>query len=311
MKSIVAALRGLQLPFGAQPGQPRLVLGPDIPAPLVAFYSGNSVYACELAYADATHMHYTVWLFITATGETARAQGWLLGTSVYESFLEYIDPAATANPGRQLFFGDAFASIPNGTQYNFSGASGGILDPSSGTYSALELDSVNPVDLVIDGISQPRGLLMAVAGGPSLSSTAAGTGVGTESGVFSNWTQGTGNSFTLKARRWAQLTMSSAVSNNGGWTALIVRCKSTLSGAILAQHEITVPDNGHLDVLQNAPFYIYNNTAADITTGVEITIQRRACQTGGAVVSIDGSAITVEDKGSVFQFVTMMGTQVS
>lgn len=152
-------IRNLTLPNNAGPTQPRLVLGPDIPAILVTFYAPNTVTAVELAYSTATNYHYTAWMFVPATNQTLRAEGWVLGATVLESFAQYLDPTAGGGNQRQLFFGDAFGVLPNSIIYNFSGPSGGTLDPTANPYGALNLDPVNPVDFTIDGVSQGRGLV--------------------------------------------------------------------------------------------------------------------------------------------------------
>lgn len=87
MRSILALLRSLTLPYGAGPGKPRIVIGPDVPAPLQSFsrpgvypvkwqLSGAHIIAAIVAY-DANSAS-DDFFFIGITGGVLSANGYLL-----------------------------------------------------------------------------------------------------------------------------------------------------------------------------------------------------------------------------------------
>lgn len=146
----VVPIFSLTLPSVAGVNDPRLVLGPDLPAILVSFYSPNTVVASEIAYANATDFHYTAWVHIASTGETIQATGFVKGNAVWETILQYFDPNSGAPIS--ITIGDAFGVNPF-TDYTltvdavtffegnvtFDGGIGVVAEFTSG--STLQIDS--------------------------------------------------------------------------------------------------------------------------------------------------------------------------
>lgn len=170
MIDLFAVLRSLTLPGGAAAGDPRLVLGPDIPAVLTAFYapSFGSVYAVFLAYSNATDYEYTAWIKATVVGGgyTAKAQGWVLAGVVVHNELAFLPSGVI--PANTIV-GPSLGSPAAGFQYNFTGVSGASLDPiNDPNYSGVNI--ANDVDFCIDSqvsipMSAPRGLKAEGTGG--------------------------------------------------------------------------------------------------------------------------------------------------
>lgn len=66
MKSVLAGLRNLVLPWGARPGTPRMVEGPDIPTELKNFSPDYTWHAVKIWYFDATNYYFEALVTNTA-----------------------------------------------------------------------------------------------------------------------------------------------------------------------------------------------------------------------------------------------------
>jgi hypothetical protein len=170
VRSILAGLRQLVLPWGAPTGAPQLVLAQGAPALLTAFYAPNSIVASEIAYASATDYAYRVWVSILSTGEQSVAEGWVHAGAVYEGLAGYFDPSSGVP--RTINVGDFFGARADGTFLNLNGVTGAPLNPAAGNYSALNLG--NYADLTLSGISAGRGILQNALASSTVSSAAVG-----------------------------------------------------------------------------------------------------------------------------------------
>lgn len=270
MKSFVAALRTLFLPYGQPPNSPQVIINEDpVRAALQTLYS-NKVIADFIFQKSLTDFVYQA-LVTPAIGRPFLAFGGEESVGLVLSEAFRVTPGTIGAPAQLAVTGDFRLTTKTAT---FDGT-----------------------------VSIPRGVATVFTGAPALTSGGAGTGVGALSGTFSGWTGGV-NTHVFQAGRVYRLTPNWFVANNGGWTAMIAQIRSA-GGTILLSNELTIPDNGHLDVNMGTPGYVYNNTAADITCQLNAIIQRRACQTGAAVVQLDATTIEVADIGSTTQYASL------
>lgn len=270
MKSFVAALRTLFLPYGQPPNSPQVIINEDpVRAALQTLYS-NRVIADFIFQKTLTDFVYQA----------------LVSPGVGRPFLAFGGEESVG-----LVLSEAFRVIP------------GTIGAPAQLNVTGDLRISTKVATFDGTVSLQRGVATVFTGSPALSSGGAGTGLGALSGVFNGWAGGV-NTHVFQAGRVYRLTPNFLVANNGGWTAMIVQVRSA-GGTALFGNELTIPDNGHLDVNLGTPGYIYNGTAADITCRLDAIIQRRACQTGGAVVQLDGTTIEVADIGSTVQYASL------
>jgi hypothetical protein len=59
VRSALAGLRTLNLPWGASVNSPHIAIGPDIPTALATFSPNLTLYAAAIYYYDATHYYFT------------------------------------------------------------------------------------------------------------------------------------------------------------------------------------------------------------------------------------------------------------
>jgi hypothetical protein len=169
-----SVIRDLLLPSNAGPNDPRLLLGPDVPAILVAYYApgANTAFACELAYSNATDYQYTIWLVNLGTGELTKGEGWVSGNRVFELYYYYHDPASSLP--RVVNFGDGFGSPGGGLGaigWSFNGEG---FDPTNiTTYSNVEFFNT---DITANFRSLGRGWILLVSGTATQTVSAPGPG---------------------------------------------------------------------------------------------------------------------------------------
>ncbi len=149
MRSILAGLRTLVLPWGAGPTVPRIILNPDIPPELIAFYApfGEVPISCFQEELDSTHYHYDVLLTTPDPGRGGST--WAHGT---------YDSVNVVEQSRDDVGGVAFGARSD------MGISVGSFDPLIPTFSTLTIAgsparfSILPSALFdIDNFSAPRG----------------------------------------------------------------------------------------------------------------------------------------------------------
>lgn len=275
MRSFFATLRSLTLPMGAGAGSSRMVLGPDIPPLLSGFYNTfGVVYACELAYADATTYMYRVWMRDNLSGLTATGQGWVSGSTVKEESLAYV-PGASFNAAFGLLIGNALNAAPvYGFTTSFRGVFGAKLNPSDTGYSAVTVE--NTVDFLIGSRSQGRGMLDRVS---SVASTGA---IGAEAVVL------TGNNVVWRSNRAYECifnphTSGSIASNNGFYTIRKTNLAGTILGAVETVNSPTI-GNGNSCL---ARIVLVNATAADVTANIVLTLQA----VGGGTINDSGGGV--------------------
>jgi hypothetical protein len=102
VRSLFATIRQLVLPAGSGPTASRIVLGPDVPAELQAFYF-NEITAAILSYGAGSGNNYQYRaLYEPIAGFPVIVEGFGLGGTIYE--VSYLS-GGTSN--RQLFWGSA------------------------------------------------------------------------------------------------------------------------------------------------------------------------------------------------------------
>lgn len=156
MRSILAGLRQLVLPWGAGPGTPRVVLGPDIPAELSAYYNGGSynfpVIFAIIWYYDAVSYYYDVGLDSDGAGSLPHGTGWVVAGTVFEEKLDVIFD--TSPFARLVNFGGV-------TSQGTSPLTAIFGDISAGETGAFDVSNHvelgGNMDLLVSGVSQGRG----------------------------------------------------------------------------------------------------------------------------------------------------------
>lgn len=266
----VAALRTLVLPYGQPANSPQVIINEDpVRTELQTLYS-NRVIADFIYQKDRNDYVYQA-LVSPVVGKP------FLGFGGEESVSLTVTEAFRVIPG----------SLTTSSQFALTG---------DGRFSSRSI--------TFDGtVSLERGVPTVFAGASLGPSNGAGNGVGTTVGPFNTWAGGV-NTHVFERGRVYRLLPNWFVSNNGGWTAIIVQVRSA-GGTVLANWELTVPDNGHLDVNLGAPQYVYNNTAADITCRIDAFLIRRACQVAGANVFLDAGSIEIADIGATAQYASL------
>lgn len=251
-----AAIRG-QLSVGPSPTV--LVFGAAIPAVLSGFYNTFGViYACQLAFSDATHYHYRVWMTENNFGKSATADGWVDAGVVNESILEF-EPATAPNV---ILLGNALNAAPTrGVDVQIRGVSGTPLNPANSHYSLLGIES--SVDLVLDGKSYGRGLIGFVSSNVSGLATVAEQ-------------QTLGAFATIKNKRAYEIRVGGQVLGSvANQAAFITIRRTNTAGPILL---ISGTDAVFVTVADHYEFAVnvINNSGADITDNVLQDISRAA-----------------------------------
>ncbi len=151
MRSVLAGIRQLVLPFGAAANSPKIILGPDVPPELVAFYAtfGEVPVACFIEELDSLHYHYD--LLITTPDPGRGGFSWAHG--VWDgTVLNVIEQSR-----------DDQAGVAFGARSDV-GVGIGSFDPLIPTFTSLTVAG-SPARLSIlatglwdiDGFSAPRG----------------------------------------------------------------------------------------------------------------------------------------------------------
>lgn len=154
MRSVLAGLRTLVIPWGASGATPRLVLGPNVPAPLQAASPDFTWTAAQIWYFDSTDFYFeAIGLFtvpdpdvpITATGT------YVSGTLLFNTFEQ------TTPPGTLLYGSDTYNAQPlswsyrNGVMQFFPSAK---IQMSSGSSLEMFAGSSIRVDIGASLISE-------------------------------------------------------------------------------------------------------------------------------------------------------------
>lgn len=234
MRSILAGLRTLVLPWGAGPGTSRIVAGPDLPPELVTFY-GATLVGATIRWINASgDYHYKAVL----SGATLYAEGIVTGVFVYE-----IGSHDTANFGFPVW-------------------TWGRKNKVSFIVSALFASTWqwgDGVAVFYGGISQPRGRKDFV------SSTVATAAIAGETVVL------TGNSIIWTDGRAYSVEAHQVSTSGGGATLALFNFRRTnLAGAIKLGESVTISGGG----LTTCQFrgIIVNTSGADITDRVVLTL---------------------------------------
>lgn len=272
MRSLFAVLRSLTLPAGAQPGSPAIILGPDVPADLQAYYTGRGfpVASAIIYRLDASTYVYEAALAPGATESHAR--GWSDTGTIYETEFSFFSPPVPANVGFQL-------GAPGAGIFVTVGLSTRAADRLVEFWRFAQSQTVQIFGgWEVDAVSQSRGRVDRVS---SVANTAA---IGAETVIL------TGNSITWKAGRayeviYRGLPFASIASN---FAVYRIR-RNNLAGTLLAinQWEMNVNAVSAQNILNRV--IIRNNTAADIIDNIVLTLEA----TGGGTVTDQGGATFV------------------
>lgn len=275
---------GLIIPSNAGPLDPQTLIGAPgdfpaglFPADLIAKYAGGTIVSGII---NRTSDHdYSYDIYVTGLGTPFRAVGG--ENSVSFVVVEEYRIATSAFDVKQSFTGAVDISPRGGNP------------PSA--------------DFTIEAISAARGMRMSVAAAPGISSGNALTTPAAESATFSAWTTGV-NSMSWNIRRVYRVTINVSVSNNlaGAMTTFAtcryqvnVRSANGGSGVIVGSFQDTTVQNGHLDDDATHVFYVANNGAANLVSGLGVTITKGFSSIGSSVF-IDGCNINVEDVTDTF-----------
>lgn len=285
MRSFFATLRQLVLPAGAQPSQPRTVLGPDPTPEMVAWGLLNGV-----VFANAVVYYYSatqyVWESIgTFGGQVAKFEGtydptngiyvvsrtFLLGAAGYPNVAVRISsPVLNTFPLAWNFF-QTDVLIDVGSRL--------IIGPGS--------------DFLIDTVSQGRGLVNIA------------TSVGNSAAVAAETVYLTCTNTVFKNDRCYKLTLNYHCRGAGGATSFIMRIRriNLAGGAYI--NDMSGPFQAAYSDDSSGTFvrYLRNTTGADITQ----TLVWTWAPTGGGTAQMIGAAgivgaFVIEDCGDATDY---------
>jgi hypothetical protein len=280
VRSVLAGLRTLVLPWGAAPGTSRIVLGPDVPAILSAYYLaqyGATIQAVILFYYGGTPDDYLYEAHYTNDGNSEHARGWVIAGTVYELDFYANDGVVT----RSLIVGEhgsAPSPLPMTVSYER-----GAYTRTGPMQSIFNLS--DDFDVFIDGRSQGRGLMARI------SSTAASAAIGAEAIVLTlpSITFHDGRAYEVY---WSGQTQTSLANT----TTYRVR-KTNLAGAIQNTH--TWITNAAGNDLRAARFECRRATGAgDLALVLVLTLQASAGTCTMAAAATQVRYLEVRDVGS-------------
>ena len=282
MRSLFAVLRQLVLPAGAGGSAPRIVLGPDVPAPLTTipnFTPGAAI----LFYFDATQFYFEcsgTWTVIPTPMVIKGTYDTINGITVYDvyrpNFLE-------ASWGSNVF--DSNHPFVVMRDVDFS------IEPTSGFF--------------IDSVSAPRELLSSInhTNNGTVVTTPAG---GAETAVPTAQWDTEPNLSWRNGGLWRVFVSGFTIESTGaGGIVSLVRLRkgqATVAGTQLGLAEVFHPAGfGGLTQSFAFPFYFKNTSGSAVTTRLSLTIQGVF---GAGTVSLYGDAnmalrIEVQDVGNV------------
>jgi hypothetical protein len=286
MRSVLAGLRTLVLPWGAAPGTPRRVIGTAVPAELVAYFAaygaGYQIIHADLWYFDGDDYFWEALLnsHVGDAFERAHPSGFTIGGVVY--FAEMVNFDIT---GGNLVRVNVGTSPDVYEQVFGSGASVDVLGPFR-----------------FDGISAPRGYRDANS---TDNGTVATSVAGAEAAVPSaSWDSEP--TFTFVDGRLYAVDVTGATVNAAATaqTALvrIRKGSGTIVGTQLWLHQEAGPAGfGGQNTTLCFTAYVKNTSGADVNTDLSLTIQRVV---GAANYSLFGTAglplvMAVRDIGTV------------
>lgn len=278
-----AIFQELVIPAGAQPGSPRIVMGPNIPPEMVTWANANSVvfYAHTRYEADATH--YTFEAMGLFAGQIAKFEGSYDPTNtVYITSRTLLTAPPGGNPSVTTRIG---SSALNTFQYEYDFQQTSVFfNPDA----SLALGFTSP--FTIDGVSQGRGLVGYA------DSTGSSGAIGAETVVLSiasvTWVSG-------RAYEVINHTNTTgSVANN--WALYQARRGTTTAGTILDQRGYPMAPTAGFTVDSSGRFKVRNNSGADITAGICITLTGNlvagTCTDVGATTQV--RSLEVRDLGA-------------
>jgi hypothetical protein len=257
MRSFFGSLRTLVLPSGAGTGA-RIVLGPDVPADLAAFYLatyGATIAAAILSYRNTTDYYYDAAI---ATGftTTAHARGISVSGNVEELELsEFL----VAPLGIQAFYGS-----PKPGQFTYGNAVRANAGPTS---EFVRIDPSQNLDIVsgggfyIDGVTAERALKARIDSSALAIGPAAGENI-----VLTMPSAGylAGRAYRVGFSYLAGMSVAGALVTQ-------VRKGTTVAGTQLHGARQPAPTIGTL-FTQFGYFYLVNATGATVTTQMVLTV---------------------------------------
>jgi hypothetical protein len=326
VRSTLAGVRTLVIPFGALPGSPQIAVGVDVPAELAAYYAAapfsTTLVAVILYRKNATDYTYDA---LTAGG--AHVNGTVKNLvpgelSVYAqpsvgfSSLIYglsvpssvgIGIAGVPGSSLDVAAGSAFTLFGNGTV-----GSGGKLLFQSG--STLQIDQGGA--FVIDATSQPRGLL-------GVNSTDNGTVITTPAGgaeravPSASWDAEPTYQF-LDGRMY-KVTITGFVIESTGAAANVCLLRvrkgaaSTAGTVLLLQEVFNPPNYGGLTKGFCFSGLFKNSSGATVNSALSLTINGVVGAGTWSLVGTTAGLLTVEvfDVGATADFPNLAGTLVS
>lgn len=310
-------IRTLILPNNAGPNDPAIIIGPDLPPCMQSRYSSAIFFRPPDTASNPLNrpIKFIGQVINPISGQVD--EGWALydqksppvvcGFYVYKTTITTLAPSGSGNSLPQEFYNDIIesgsATMNQGGVTNFGSTAFGAATRgwtvNIGDGTALP----SKAEFTIDGVSAPRGPRMAVSGSVGVSSGNGLTTPAVESSLFSAFTNGTNSMVWYNGRTYCVGCTVSMFNNLAGagtvyaWSHYQVNIRSIHSGAILGATQDASIQSGHLDDDKYFQFYIKNDTGADITSGLEISVIKGASSIG-ATMTIDSATITVHDVGS-------------
>jgi hypothetical protein len=240
-------IRTLTLPNNAGASSPRLVLGPDIPAVLQAYYAPDVLFACFLAYSDANNYEFTTWGTVGGGALTDVFTGFVVAGVVHE--IQTYTFTTGGSGTRTIDIGNFIAADTSKLNVDVNGAAGS------------QFNLFNTVDFIIDSTSQGRGLLDITED----TTTTGFIGPGETAVQFSN-------TVTFRNGRAFEVFFSNDTDSNvnGNFASFLLR-RNNIAGTVLRfGWGTTLPPVGFGATCQGTAILI-NSSGSDITDNLLLT----------------------------------------
>jgi hypothetical protein len=247
----------------------RTVFTQTVPTVLSTFYSSITSPQCRLSFVNSTTYSYSLYGTTMSGGQPnpCVVEGWVIGSTVYEGSFLVIDPTV---PIRQFNVGDGFGGATVAVSAGVTGASTAAhpLDPASVSYSTW---SFTDIDVLIDGVAQPRNFIAEVSSASKTTTSAAINTTETVVQTIASALYRNTRAFKVYCQAFYVVTVGA------GWPIIRAR-RNSASGTLLAEwHGPNLPVSGANPVsfLEFSKLFV-NTSGSDVTDTIVITLQTNA-----------------------------------
>lgn len=252
--------RDLILPPGAGPNDPRIVIGPDVPPEVVAFYAAlgaNLVVDGWIGfYIDATHYFYWVAGNIPNAGFPIRFMGYGTVASGLVNELSFVS-RSTLGDFTEYGIDADFIDLES------SGGRGVLLNRTSGD-PVLMGNPAAPIDYFLNGVNHPRGPLYFES---ITTSAASGAVAGTEYLMFT-----TTSNITFINGRAYEVTFHGIINSAVTQVPLLHIRKTNATGTLLINGGRQPITNAGTNLGFEKRGIIVNTSGADVVAPLALTV---------------------------------------